>query len=475
MINNPKLLLGSEWVSTDTTHDIVDPYTGELVAQVPVGDKALLKKAIDLAHATFALTRRQAPYERAALLHDVAAGIEKYRTDFVDLLIREAGKPLTLAHGEVTRAATTFQVAAEAARHSAGEVLDLDAYAFGKNHLGLTRRFPIGVIAGITPFNFPLNLVAHKVAPCLATGNTMLLKPAAKTPLCSLLLGQVLLEAGMIPGQVNIITCSNEDAALLSSDPFIKMVSFTGSPQVGWKLKGLCEKKKVCLELGGNAAVVVHDDANISSAVSAIATGAFAYAGQSCISVQRIFVQRSIYNSFKENFIAHVRTKIKTGNPRDAATVIGPMINVAASERILSWINAALQSGATLLHGGKMEGSCLPATILENVDHAQDIYAQEAFAPVVTLEPYDTFEQALDLVNDSDFGLQVGIFTQDLSRSLQAFQTCDVGGVLINNVPTFRVENMPYGGIKDSGFGREGVRYTMEEMTELKSLIINSP
>jgi acyl-CoA reductase-like NAD-dependent aldehyde dehydrogenase len=473
-LKNPRLLVGSDWVSCSETRDIFDPYSGERVAKVPFGDQTLVEQAIAAGQAAFSKTRLSAPFERAQVLQRVSAGIEKYRADFVDLLIREAAKPITFAEGEVTRAATTFLAAAEEARRLSGEMLDMEGHAVGRGHLGITRRFPIGVIAGITPFNFPLNLVAHKVAPCLATGNTMVLKPAIKTPLCSLLLGEILLDAGMPPGQVNIVTCSNEDALHLIAHPAVAMISFTGSPDVGWKLKPQAGKKKVCLELGGNAAVIVHEDADLAAAIPAIATGGFSYAGQSCISVQRILVHQPVYAAFKEKFLDHVRNHIAAGDPRDKNTVVGPLINAAARDKIFNWIRSATNTGAALLCGGKTDGPCLLPTVLENVPHDHPLWAQEAFAPVVVLESYTTFEQALDLVNASAFGLQAGVFTQDLNRALAAFDRLDVGGVLVNQVPTFRVENMPYGGVKDSGFGREGIRYAMEEMTELKSLIVHT-
>jgi glyceraldehyde-3-phosphate dehydrogenase (NADP+) len=366
----------------------------------------------------------------------------------------------------------TFTAAAEEARRQHGEVLDMDAFASGDGHVGLARRFPLGVVTAITPFNFPLNLVAHKVAPCLATGNTMIVKPATKTPLTALLLAEVLVEEGVPAGQVNFVTCSNDDAARLITDERVKKVTFTGSPAVGWKLKAQCGKKKITLELGGNAGVILHADADLAAAIPAVATGGFAFAGQSCISVQRVVAHESIYDDAKAQLVVHIRDKIKTGDPRDRATVVGPMITADALDAIRAKLDAALAAGAKLVCGGEVRGRCLEATVLEDADPSLDICAQEAFAPIVTLHRYREFEEALAFVNASDFGLQAGVFTRDLGLALRAFEALDVGGVLINQVPTFRVENMPYGGIKDSGFGREGVRYAMEEMTELKSLII---
>ena len=469
----PSLLIGGEWISsTAADAPVVNPFTGEEIARVPMGGPAEIERSLMAAEAAFSEVRGWAAHRRATLLLTVAQGIERRRAEFVETIVSEAGKPITLAEGEVARAVMTFTSAAEEARRQHGEMLDLDAFASGDGHLGLVKRFPLGVISAISPFNFPLNLVAHKVAPALATGNTMVVKPAGKTPLTALLLAQVLVEAGVPAGQMNFVTCSNEDAARLVTDERVKKVTFTGSPAVGWKLKELCGKKRITLELGGNAGVIVHADADLDAAVPAIAQGGFAYAGQSCISVQRIVIHESRYEEVKQRLVAFIREKIKTGDPRDRATVVGPMITAEALAEVQARIAAALAAGATLVHGGQTLGRCLEATVLENVAPSLDLCAKEAFAPIVTLHRYREFDEALELVNASDFGLQAGVFTRDLQLALRAFDVLEVGGVLINQVPTFRVENMPYGGIKDSGFGREGVRYAMEEMTELKSLII---
>ena len=469
----PRLLIGSEWRETGRTKPVLNPYSGEEFAQVPLGDAKAVDEAIKVAHEAFAVTRLQAPHARGDLLARVAHRIEERRADFVETMIAEAGKPYTFADAEVTRAVITFTVAGEEARRQHGELLNIDAYAPGSGHFGLVRRFPLGVISAITPFNFPLNLVAHKVAPGMAAGNTMVVKPAMKTPLTSLLLAEVLVECDMPPGQVNFVTCNHEEGTALITDERIKMVSFTGSPEVGWQLKAQCGKKKITLELGGNAGVIVHDDADVKSTVPKIAVGAFSYAGQSCISVQRIVVQESIYEEFKQQFVAYVREHIQTGDPRDKKTVVGPMIDAGALDRIAGWVESARKAGAKILCGGNVKGQCLDATVIEKPARDLDVCAKEAFGPIVTLHSYKTFEDALKFVNDSDFGLQAGVFTRDIGRAMSAFEQLEVGGVLINNVPTFRADNMPYGGLKDSGFGREGVRFAMEEMTELKSLILN--
>ena len=468
----PQLLIDNQWVSTAERLPVVNPFTGEEFASAPLGNREHVAAAIAAAHAAFPKVRATPAHARARLLSKVAALIEQRRDEFVETIIAEAGKPVAFAEAEVARAMMTFTIAAEEARRQHGELLDMDALPSGEGHFGLARRFPIGVIAAITPFNFPLNLVVHKVAPCLATGNTMVVKPATKTPLTALLLAEVLVEAGMPAGQVNFVTCGNEDAAELITDQRVKKVTFTGSPVVGWKLKEQCGKKKITLELGGNAGVIVHSDADLDAAIPAIANGAFGQAGQSCISVQRIVVHESIYEVFRARFSAYIAEKVKAGDPMDRANIIGPMITRHALAATVARIEDAIHAGAGIVCGGNVTGNCLEATVLENAAAHLPICAEEAFAPVCTLHRYGDFEEALAFVNASDFGLQAGVYTRDLKLAMRAYETLEVGGVLINQVPTFRVENMPYGGVKDSGFGREGVRYAMAEMTELRSLIL---
>ena len=473
-MTKPRLWIGGKWLETGATTEIVNPVDGRPLATAPLGDVQTLEAAVHAATQAFSQARDQAPHQRAATLLAVARGLEARRAEFVDSIVGEAGKPVTFAEAEVARAVITFTAAAEEARRQQGEVLSPDAFPTGHGRLGLTKRFPLGVIYGLTPFNFPLNLVAHKVAPGIATGNTMVLKPAPRTPLTALMLAEVLEQAGVIPGQINIVTCPNEVAGRLVGDPRVQMVSFTGSPAVGWRLKAGCGKQRITLELGGNAGVIVHEDADLGAAVPAIALAGFGYAGQSCISVQRIFVHASVYDTFRTCFLEHVRTQVRWGDPRLRETVVGPMIDPAAVERTLKLVEEATAAGAQLLTGGRAQGGgrFLEPTVLEQVPAQLPICAGEVFAPVVTLHAYERFEDALAQVNDSVFGLQTGVFTQNLPRVLQAFSGLAVGGVLINDVPTFRVENMPYGGIKDSGFGREGIRYAMEEMTEIRSLMI---
>jgi glyceraldehyde-3-phosphate dehydrogenase (NADP+) len=453
--------------------EVVDPYTKQIVARVPVAREREIDDAIAAAHAAFAQTRRQPAFERAEVLHRVAAGIVDRAAELAATIVAEAGKPVTLAEAEVSRAAATFTAAAEESRRTVGELIDADAFPAGRDDLGMMRRFPVGVIYGITPFNFPLNLVAHKVAPAIATGNTIVIKPSPRTPLSAIALAEIVAAAGVMPGQVQVVVPSNELAARPLEDARVKHVSFTGSAAVGWSIKSKSGARRVTLELGGNAGMIVHEDAELPAAVAAAATGGFAYAGQSCISVQRIVVHAPIYERFRDALVRHTREHVRTGDPRRRDVLVGPLIDDAAATRVRGLIADAIAHGAKLVEGGDfIEGNCLSPTILEDVDPRHRICAEEVFAPIVTLYRYDTFDEAVVFVNDSPYGLQAGVFTRDVTRMMQAFENLEVGGVMINQSPTFRLENMPYGGVKQSGFGREGVRWAMEEMTEPRVLLI---
>ncbi|MES2572471.1 MAG: aldehyde dehydrogenase family protein, partial [Verrucomicrobiota bacterium] len=420
------LLIGNQWHDCTETMPVVNPFTGEEFARVPLGDDALVDKAISTAHAAFEKTRKLPAHARAELLQRVAAGIGKRRVELSETIVAEVGKPVLFAEAEVARAVMTFNTAAIEARQAQGVLLPLDALPPGEGHFGMARRFPIGVVSAITPFNFPLNLVAHKVAPCLATGNTMVVKPALKTPLTALLLAEILVEAGMPEGQINFVTCSNETASRLVQDERVKKVTFTGSPEVGWKLKEQCGKKRITLELGGNAAVVLHSDADLEAAIPAIAMGGFGQAGQSCISVQRIAVHESRYEEFRRLFLAHILAHVKTGDPRRRETIVGPMITTEALARIRDQIADALVGGATVAFGGTIAGPCLEATVLENLAPQCDLAMKEAFAPVVTIHRYHEFEEALRYVNASPYGLQAGVYTRDLNLAMRAFETLEV-------------------------------------------------
>jgi glyceraldehyde-3-phosphate dehydrogenase (NADP+) len=466
--------LDGRWLETKTSEAVYNPWSGEKLAEVCTGSSEDVERAVASAHSAFQKTRKIPAYERAEKLNSICDLLAKRRQEFVDVIVAEAGKPVSFAEAEVDRARLTFQFAAAQVLADLGHGINMEASKPGAGHFGLVRRFPIGVILGITPFNFPLNLVAHKVAPCLASGNTMMLKPSPRTPLSALLLAEVLDEAGIPAGQVNVIPFDHSLVAGLLLDSRLKMLSFTGSAEVGWQLKSRAGKMKVALELGGNAAVVVETDSDWRAAVPKIASAAFGFAGQSCISIQRIFVNREILEPFREALVSHTQEKIRAGDPSQRDTVIGPMITSQAREKVLKWIEEATAGGASLLTPLVKEGrSLLGPVLLENAPPSASALCEEAFAPLAVLQGYDTFEEALSLVNDSHFGLQAGVFSNNLSKALQAFEELEVGGVMINQVPTFRVENMPYGGVKDSGVGREGVRYAMEEMTEPRSLVMN--
>ena len=353
-----------------------------------------------------------------------------------------------------------------------GELLDADGFAAGRGHVAIARRFPVGVVYGITPFNFPLNLVAHKVAPAIASGNAIVVKPSPRTPLSALLLAEVMDEAGLPKGALNVVVAPNELAARPLADERVKHVSFTGSVPVGWSIKQQAGRKRVTLELGGNAGLIVHEDADLGAAVPAAAAGAFGYAGQSCIGVQRIVVHAPVYERFRDEFLQHVRAHVHAGDPRDRRTLVGPLIDDAAVARVGAVLDDAVRRGAKVLCGGTFEGNVLGATVLEGVDPQSDACAKEAFAPIVTLHRYDDFDEALRFVNDSEYGLQAGVYTRDIDRAWRAFAALEVGGVMVNEVPTFRIDTMPYGGVKSSGFGREGIRYAMEEMTEWRVMVL---
>lgn len=466
--------LNGKWRTSALTHDVINPWNGQVIDAVCLAGATEIEMAVASAGEVFRDIRKQSSADRSACLNRVAQGIAARREEFIATIVAEAGKPRSAAEVEVGRAQICFEQAAHEVVRSTGELLELPGTKPGAGHFGLVRRFPIGLILGITPFNFPLNLVAHKVAPAIATGNVMLLKPALKTPLTALLLAEVLGEAGVPDGQINVIPFGHEHIPALLTDERVKMLSFTGSVSVGWKLKTEAEKMKIALELGGNAAVIVEPETALDVVIPKIASGAFGYAGQSCISVQRIFVHQAIYGKFRDALCACIKEKIQVGDPALPGTVVGPMINAEARDKVVTWVREAEQAGATLLTPLRVEGdTVLHPVLLEKVPKNAAVMCEEAFAPLAVLESYETFEEAMAKVNDSRFGLQAGVFTADIKKAFQAFETLEVGGVMINQVPTFRVENMPYGGVKDSGFGREGISYAMEEMTEPRSLVVN--
>jgi acyl-CoA reductase-like NAD-dependent aldehyde dehydrogenase len=465
-------LIGGQWRQGDTVVPVHDPFTGKILAEVSQASQAdaeaAIQSTVDAAKAMGALPS----HARYNLLQKIAGALYDRREEFARLMTAEAGKPITDAKREVSRAVQTFTVAAEEAKRIPGDVIPLDWTPGTDSHLGILRRFPIGPVLGITPFNFPLNLVAHKVAPALAAGNPILIKPAPQTPLTALLLGEVVVEAGLPPGGLNVLPCNNTVAEQLVVDPRFTLLSFTGSAAVGWALKAKCGKKKVVLELGGNAGVIVEPDADLDFAAQRCAAGGFGYAGQTCISVQRILVHHSVADLFTTKLLLQV-ARLKGGDPSDEATVVGPLIDQNAAHRIETWISEAVSQGARVLLGGKRMGSVVEATVLSNVTPAMKVSCQEVFGPVVAVTPYRQFDEAIQALNRSDYGLQAGVFTQDVNKVFHAFRRVEVGAVLANEIPTFRADHMPYGGVKDSGIGREGVRAAIEEMTEPRLLVMN--
>jgi acyl-CoA reductase-like NAD-dependent aldehyde dehydrogenase len=464
--------LDGKWVEEGDLVEIKAPYDQAVMAQVFQGRRQHAEAAIAAAVKAFGTTRRLPAFERQRVLRRVAQTIIERKEEFSRTLAQEAGKPIKGARTEVERAIFTFHVAAEESTRIYGEYLPLDWQEFTAGRWGMVRRFPLGPIAGITPFNFPLNLVAHKVAPAIAAGCSMVLKPAPQTPLCSLLLAEAVQQAGWPDGGLNVLPLSNEDAGLLVTDERIKMISFTGSAAVGWAIKRNAGKKKVILELGGNAGVIVHSDADVAYAAERCVAGGFGYAGQTCISVQRILVERSVYGKFLDLLLGYVR-KLKSGDPLEEGVDLGPLIRESDAIRATEWVQEAVRGGARLLCGGSRKGPMMEPTVLTGTNPDMKVNCQEVFAPVVTVEPYDKFDAALKQLNSSPYGLQAGIFTNDARLLFQAYEELEVGGVIAGDVPAFRIDHMPYGGIKDSGLGREGLRYSIDEMTEPKLLVMN--
>ncbi len=473
MINGRPILINNQWITTRDCIRVNNPYNGDLIAYVCKASPEEAQEALCAAHAAFAVSRHLPAYQKSALLQKTASLITDRQETLAQTIAREAGKPLKAARAEVARAAVTFQLAAEEASRIIGEVLPLDISPDAGNRVAITRRFPIGPIMAITPFNFPLNLAAHKIAPAIAAGNTVIHKPSSATPLTALQLGEILLEAGMPAGMVNIVPCSGETAESMIIDERIKMISFTGSPAVGWKLKEKSGKKRIALELGGNAAVIIEPDADLDKAVERCIAGGYANAGQVCISVQRIYVHEKIYKDFTERFVEKVK-HLQTGDPLHEDTVVGPLISEQDIMRVHEWITEAKNLGGTILAGGYYEGTIYQPTVLANVPKQARCVSHELFAPATVLFSYGDFEQAIQDVNDSVFGLQAGVFTKDVTKIMRAFNELAVGGVMINEVPTFRVDNFPYGGVKSSGYGREGVKYAIEEMTEIKVMVLHN-
>lgn len=453
--------------------EVTDKFTGKVATRVALADAKAIDAGIAAAVAASEPMREFPPFKRQAVLEHCVTRFRERFDELAMALCIEAGKPIRDARGEVTRLIDTFKVAAEESVRINGEVLNLEISQRARGYRGFTRRVPIGPCSFISPFNFPLNLAAHKVAPGIAAGCPFVLKPASRTPIGALIIGEVLAETDLPKGAFSILPAHRDGADLFTVDERLKLLSFTGSPAVGWDLKARAGKKKVVLELGGNAACIVDADQRdrLDQVIERVIFGAFYQSGQSCIGVQRILVHEDIYEDFRALFVA-ATSKLVAGDPKDEKTFIGPMIDEKEAQRLDEWIQQAVASGARLLCGGKRTGAMLEASVLENVGAEQKINCMEAFGPVVTLQSFATFDDALAVVDDSEFGLQAGIFSNDINKAMRAWDRLDVGGVVIGDVPSFRVDNMPYGGVKDSGLGREGIRYAIEDMTEIRLLIV---
>lgn len=451
--------------------EVTDKFSGEIATRVAMASPDLIDQAIAAAEAAARPMAEMPAYERQQVLQHCVTRFEERKEELAGSLTIEAGKPIKDSRGEVERLIDTFKIAAEESVRMNGEVQELEISPRAKGYRGMWKRVPIGPVSFISPFNFPLNLAAHKIAPALAVGCPFVLKPASRTPLGALIIGEILAETKLPEGAFSILPCSRDGAELFTTDERLKLLSFTGSPDVGWDLKARAGKKKVVLELGGNAAVIVDRDTDLDDAIDRIIMGAFYQSGQSCIGVQRILIHEEIYEETKQRLVEAAGNLI-AGNPAEEATFVGPMISEREAQRLDDWIQEAQTLGGTVLTGGSRDGAMLEATLLENVPRHAKLNTEEAFGPVALLEPFNDFSKALEAVNDSKFGLQAGIFTRDLYKAHQAWDQLEVGGVVIGDVPSMRIDNMPYGGVKDSGLGREGIRFAMEDMTEIRNLVI---
>jgi len=466
------IILGGVKKQTEEIVSVRFPYTGEVYAQVCQASTLDLKAAVTEAVKGFSSTKKLSSGTRAQILTRLADGIHNRADELAEVLVMEGGKTRKFAANEVVRAELTVRTSAEEAKRIYGEIIPLDWSDDAQGRTGFLQRFPLGPVVGIVPFNFPLNLACHKLAPAIAAGDSIILKPASSTPVSSLLLGEMALAAGMPPAAISVVPCAGGRAEQLARDPRIAYLSFTGSCTVGWHLREIAGRTKVGLELGGNAAVIVHEDANLDYAAQRIATGGFINAGQVCISVQRVLIHRPVFERAAEKILSAVRA-LKVGDPRDPATDVGPMIDRIKAEDAYRKVQEAVKQGARILTGGTLEETMFAPTILADTTPAMRVNKEEVFAPVISLIPYDDFNEALRIANEGEYGLQVGIFTQNINRAMKAYAEMDVGGVQVNDIPTFRVDQMPYGGAKGSGLGREGPRYAIEEMTELRLMVIN--
>jgi len=466
------MLVGGEQTDGEVT-SIKSPHTGEVVSEVHFAGPDALERAVSLAEKAAPVMRAMPTHRRAEVLSKMVHLLHARVNEVAEAIRDEAAKPWKLAFGEASRCVETFRNAVEECKRLAdGSTSGVDSVPGGEGRHGIIRYFPVGPVLGISPFNFPLNLSAHKLAPAIAAGCPMVLKPASQTPSAALLMGQMAVEAGLPAGAISVVPAVRRNADALLEDPRFRLVTFTGSPEVGWDIKARSGKKRVVLELGGNAAAVIGADADLDWAVPRVAAGAFAYAGQVCISVQRVLVQRPIYDAFLERFVEESRSRVKVGPPTDEEAIMSSMIDRWNAERIMEWIAEAKEAGAEIHCGNQRDGNLVSPTVLTGVDPRAPISAQEAFAPTVTVAPFDDWDEAVAAVNDSRYGLQAGVFTNDLRAVWKCFDGIEVGGVIHNDYPTFRVDMMPYGGVKDSGFGREGLRWSVKEMCEERLLVL---
>jgi len=470
--DNYPYYLANKPVQANADLVVTNKYTNEPATRVALADALVIDQAIEATVKASAPMRKMPSYKRQQVLQHVVARVTERHEELARALCVEAGKPIRDARGEVTRLIDTFRVAAEESVRMTGEYLPLDISSRAEGYECIWRRFPIGPCSFISPFNFPLNLVAHKVAPAIAVGCPFILKPASWTPIGALILAEILAETDLPAGAFSVLPCKRDGADLFTTDDRLKLLSFTGSPEVGWALKAKAGKKKVVLELGGNAACVVDDGADLEFAADRIIIGAFYQSGQSCIGVQRILAHDRIYEHLEQLLVERI-AKLKAGDPLEEDTFLGPMISMNDAERMEAWVKEAVDGGAKVICGGKRNGVFYDATLLENTEPHMKVNCVEAFGPLATVQPFVDFKEAVRIVNDSIYGLQAGIFTKDIDRAMYAFNELEVGGVVINDVPSIRVDNMPYGGIKDSGLGREGIRFAMEDMTEIRALVLN--
>jgi glyceraldehyde-3-phosphate dehydrogenase (NADP+) len=469
------IYLAGRWAESPDVLEVTNPARPDAPAGATYqATPEQYEEAVEAAVAAFPATRALAAYERGTILRTISEGIRARRDELARILSTEAGKPIRDAGVEVDRAVLTFRLGAEEAERMVGEVIPLDLMASSKGRVGITRRFPIGPVAGISPFNFPLNLAAHKLSPAIAAGNPIVLKPPSRDPLTMLTVAEIIAKAGLPQGAVSILPMSRELGDRMVADPRFKLLTFTGSPSVGWRMKERAGRKKVVLELGGNAGCIVDASADLDWAVKRILVGGFTYAGQVCISVQRLYVHDDVYDAFMTRFLAGAAA-LKVGDPLDPATDIGPMVDEAAAARTQRWVDEAVALGGEVLAGGRADGTYFPPTVLANVPVTAQVCSNEAFAPLVVAFRFSDIAEAIAAVNDSSFGLQAGVFTGDLEHAWRSFGDLEVGGVIINDIPTYRIDHMPYGGVKESGLGREGLRFAIEDMTEIRIMVLAWP